>query len=53
MKTATRLDRLLEEKQCLQTQLVQIQSMLHSIDHYIAEELLSQAELHDDESDPR
>ncbi len=43
----------MEEKQSLQTQLVQIQAMLHSIDHYISEELLSQAGIRDGEGDQR
>ena len=37
----TEIEKLIEEKQKLQTQLVQIQSMLYLIDSYIAEELLS------------
>ena len=40
----TRLEELIEEKRSLQTQLVQIESMLYTIDYYISEELLSQAE---------
>lgn len=35
-----KLEKLIEEKQSLQTELVQIQSMLYLIDYYIAEELL-------------
>ena len=38
-----RLEMLAEEQQSLQTQLVQIQAMLRSIDDYISEELLLQA----------
>ncbi len=38
-----RLEMLAEEQQSLQTQLVQIQAMLRSIDEYITEELLLQA----------
>ncbi len=41
----TDLERLMEEKQRLQTQLVQVQSMLYLIDSYIVEELLSQVEV--------
>ena len=41
----TELERLTEEKQRLQTQLVQVQSMLYLIDSYIAEELLKQLEI--------
>jgi hypothetical protein len=40
----TRLGELIEEKRSLQTQLVQIESMLYTIDYYISEELLSQTE---------
>jgi hypothetical protein len=43
----TRLEELIEEKRSLQTQLVQIESMLYTIDYYISEELLSQAESND------
>jgi flagellar biosynthesis chaperone FliJ len=43
--TKTELERLMEEKQSLQTQLVQIQSMLYLVDSYIAEELLRQVEV--------
>ncbi len=53
MTTTTRLESLIEEKRSLQTQLVQIQAMLYSIDHYISEELLAQADLKDDEEDER
>ena len=42
-----RLEELIEEKRCLQTQLVQIESMLYTIDYYISEELLSQAKSDD------
>ena len=37
-----KLEKLIEEKQSLQTELVQIQAMLYLIDYYIAEELLRQ-----------
>jgi hypothetical protein len=40
----TRLEELIEEKRSLQTQLVQIESMLYTIDDYISEEILSQTE---------
>ncbi len=54
MKTATRrLDKLTEEKRSLQTQLVQIQAMLYSIDNYISDELLLQVEMMDEEGDKR
>ncbi len=43
-----RLEMLAEEQQSLQTQLVQIQAMLRSIDDYISEELLLQAESGDE-----
>ena len=43
-----RLEMLAEEQQSLQTQLVQIQAMLRSIDEYITEELLLQAESGDE-----
>jgi len=43
-----RLEKLIEEKQNLQTQYVQIQAMLYSIDDYIAEELLTEAEEKDE-----
>ncbi len=43
----TELERLMQEKEMLQTQLVQIQSMLYLVDSYIAEELLRQVELKD------
>ena len=49
----TRLEQLIEEKQSLQTQLVQIQSMLRSIDHYVSEELLIEAEREDEPSEER
>ena len=39
----TRLEELIDEKLSLQTQLVQIQSMIYTIDYYISEELLQQA----------
>lgn len=39
------LERMLEEKQTLQTQLVQVQSMLYLIDYYISEELLDGVDL--------
>lgn len=39
----TRLEELINEKLSLQTQLVQIQSMIYTIDYYISEELLQQA----------
>ena len=53
MKTATRLDKLTEEKRSLQTQLVQIQAMLYSIDNYISDELLLQVKMVDEEGDKR
>ncbi len=37
------LVRLFEERQSLQTQLTQIQSMLHLIEYHISEEILRQA----------
>ena len=37
------LARLFEERQSLQTQLTQIQSMLHLIEYHISEEILRQA----------
>jgi hypothetical protein len=40
----TRLEELINEKLSLQTQLVQIQSMIYTIEYYISEELLQQAE---------
>jgi len=43
----TELERLMQEKEMLQTQLVQIQSMLYMVDSYIAEELLRQVEVKD------
>ena len=43
-----RLEKLIDEKQALQTQLVQIQSMLFSIDYYISEELIKQAGVNED-----
>jgi len=43
-----RLEKLIDEKQFLQTQLVQIQSMLFSIDYYISEELIQQAGVKED-----
>ena len=43
----TRLEKLIDEKQNLKTQLVQIQSMLFTIDYYISEELLQQAPIED------
>ena len=43
----TELERLMEEKATLQTQLVQIQSMLYLVDSYISEELLRQVEVKD------
>jgi len=49
----TRLEQLTEEKQILQTQLVQIQSMLCSIDYYISEELLIEAERKDEPGEER
>lgn len=48
-----RLEQLIEEKQSLQTQLVQIQSMLCSIDYYVSEELLIEAERKDEPSEER
>ena len=48
-----RLERLIEEKQILETQLVQIQSMLRSIDYYVSEELLIEAESNDEPSEER
>ncbi len=47
----TRLGELVQEKQNLKTQLVQIQSMLHSIDYYISEELLMEADIEDEPGD--
>ena len=44
----TRLEKLIEEKQNLQTQIVQVQAMLYSIDYYISEELLIKAEGEDE-----
>lgn len=44
----TRLEKLIEEKQNLQTQIVQVQAMLYSIDYYISEELLIEAEGEDE-----
>lgn len=49
----TRLELLAEEKQTLQTQLVQIQSMLCSIDYYMSEELLIEAAREDEPSEER
>ena len=46
-----RLEKLMDEKQFLQTQLVQIQSMLFSIDYYISEELIQQAGVKEDSSE--
>lgn len=46
-----RLEMLAEEQRSLQTQLVQIQAMLRSIDDYISEELLQQAESGDEASE--
>jgi len=37
---ATKLETLMEQKESLRTELVQIQSMLYLIDDYIEEELL-------------
>jgi len=48
-----RLEQLIDEKQSLQTQLVQIQSMLCSIDYYVSEELLIEAERKDEPSEER
>jgi len=42
---STHLDRLIEEKQALQTQLVQVQSMLYLVDFYISEELLKDTDM--------
>ena len=44
----TRLEKLIDEKRSLKTQLVQIESMLFTIDFYISEELLQQAEVKDE-----
>ena len=44
----SRLEKLMEEKRSLQTQNVQIQAMLYSIDHYITEELLIEVEREDE-----
>ena len=41
----THLEKLLEEKQALQTKLVQVQSMLYLLDDLIAEELLRGVEM--------
>jgi hypothetical protein len=41
----TRMEMLIDEKHMLQTRLVQIQSMLYLMDHFIAEELLNQVEI--------
>ena len=41
----TELERLFEEKQALQTQLVQVQSMLYLIDYFISEELLREVDM--------
>ena len=43
-----RLQVLIDEKQNLQTQLVQIQSMLHLIDYHISQELLEEVEREDE-----
>lgn len=53
MTTTSRLESLIEEKRSLQTQLVQIQAMLYSIDHYISEELLAQADLEGESDEQR
>ena len=42
-----RLEKLMDEKRSLKTQLVQIQSMLFTIDFYISEELLQQVQIED------
>jgi surface polysaccharide O-acyltransferase-like enzyme len=39
------LDKMIEERQTLQTQLVQVQSMLYLIDYYISEELLAEVDV--------
>jgi hypothetical protein len=44
----SRLEKLMEEKQSLQTQSVQIQAMLYSIDYYILDELMTKAEGEDE-----
>lgn len=40
----SRLEMLVEERQTLQTKMVQIQSMLYLVDSYISDELLMQIE---------
>ena len=49
----SRLEKLIEEKQNLQTQYVQIQAMLYSIDYYISEELLTDSEGEDEPKELR
>ena len=39
------LEKMMEERQTLQTQLVQVQSMLYLIDYYISEELLAEVDV--------
>jgi hypothetical protein len=47
----TRLEKLVDEKRSLKTQLVQIQSMLYTIDFFISEELLQQVRIEDQRSE--